>query len=205
MSNKSNKNRKLSQQQSQPSQLVQDFDLPQSFRKFSSYSKPSRKSSRQESTNSDKEKTLQYHGGAVSSSSERYEQNTMVGVWESYSRLEDKFTSLSDKNDMEHTALRKELEAKIDKSSDGIREEIKDLRMRIAKKVPKWFLGAAVSTLVVIVGIIWALSYQEVAKVPAKLIKQDGRLEQVESELKEQKLLLDSISKNVKPQQKSKK
>ncbi|MBR1447456.1 MAG: hypothetical protein IJ588_01760 [Prevotella sp.] len=205
MSNKSNKNRKLSQQHSQSSQPVQDFDLPQSFRKFSSYSKPSRRSNRHESTKSDKEKAHSYQGGAVSSSSEGYEQNTMGVSWESYSKLEDKFTSLSDKNDMEHTALRKELEAKIDKSSDGIRDEIKDLRMRIDKKVPKWFLWAAISTLVAIVGIIWLLSYQEVVKVPAELIKQDGRIEKVESELKEQKQLLDSISKNVKPLQKSKK
>lgn len=205
MSNKSNKNRKLSQQHSQSSQPVQDFDLPQSFRKFSSYSKPSRRSNRHESTKSDKEKAHSYQGGAVSSSSEGYEQNTMGVSWESYSKLEDKFTSLSDKNDMEHTALRIELEAKIDKSSDGIRDEIKDLRMRIDKKVPKWFLWAAISTLVAIVGIIWLLSYQEVVKVPAELIKQDGRIEKVESELKEQKQLLDSISKNVKPLQKSKK
>ena len=205
MSNKSNNNRKLSQQHSLPSKHVQDFDLPQSFHKISSYSKPSRKSNRHESTKSDKEKEHSYQGGSVSSSTGGYEQITMDVTWERYSKLEDKFASLSDKNDMEHTALRKELDAKIDKSSDGIRDEIKDLRMRIDKKVPKWFLWAAISTLVAIVGIIWALSYQEVAKVPTELIKQDGRIEKVESELKEQKQLLDSISKNVKPLQKSKK
>lgn len=43
------------------------------------------------------------------------------------------------------------------------------------------------------VGIIWTLSYQEVAKVPAELIKMDGRFEKIENELKEQKQLVDSI------------
>lgn len=68
---------------------------------------------------------------AISSSSEKYEPNTMGFSWERYSHLEEKFTSLSDKNEMEHTALRQELEGKIEKSSDGIKGDIKELSQRI--------------------------------------------------------------------------
>lgn len=60
-------------------------------------------------------------------------------------------------------------------------------------KLPKWVFTTATSALGVIMGIIWTLSYQDVAKVPAELIKMDGRFEKIENELKEQKQLVDSI------------
>ena len=193
MNNKNNKNRKHNPQHFQQSQPAQDYDLPQSFRRISSYSQPSRKSNRHENTNSDQEDARSNKGDAISSSSEKYEPNTMGFSWERYSHLEEKFTSLSDKNEMEHTALRQELEGKIEKSSDGIKGDIKELNQRIDKYLPKWVFTAAISTLVVVVGIIWTLSYQEVAKVPAELIKMDGRFEKIENELKEQEQLVDSI------------
>ena len=85
------------------------------------------------------------------------------------------------------------MESKIEKSTDGIKDEIKELSQRIDKKLPKWFFATAISALGVIVGIIWTLSYQEVAKVPSELIKIDGRIEKVENELKEHRQLIDSI------------
>lgn len=204
MGNKSKNNKYISHEKPKPS-IVQDYDLTQSLNKVRQYSRHTKKNTDRERTFSDESQQYQGRREFVSNTTQYEDRTTGTPSWDRYDRLEDRFTSYSDKNEREHTALRQELEGKIEKSSDGIKDEIKGLSQKIDKKISKWFFGVAISTLVAIVGIIWTLSYQEVAKVPAELIKIDGRVEKVEHELKEQKQLVDSISKNVKPMPKSKK
>lgn len=180
MSNNKNKNRKHCPQYSQPSQTVQDFDLPQSFRRISSYSAPSRKSNRHESTNSDQGKARSYQGGAVSSTSESYEQNTMGISWESYSRLEDKFTSLSDKNEQEHKDIRREFERKIDKVRTEVKDSLKELSTKVDEALPfKWY-KLTIAVLVAIVGLWWLLSYKDVVDLPKEVITIKNRIEKIE-------------------------
>lgn len=189
-----NKNSRLSPQEKPKPAGTQEYDLIQSLSRVRPYSRHSKKNNSGDGTYSDEEQPYSNKRGYVSSNSSQYDERTTgAPSWDRYDRLEDRFTSFSDKNEKEHTALRQELESKIEKSTDGIKDEIKELSQRIEKKLPKWFFTMAISALGVIVGIVWALSYQEVAKVPTELIKMDKRIEKIEDELKEQKQLVDSI------------
>lgn len=191
--NKIRNNRLSSQEKPKPT-VTQEYDLAQSLSRVRPYSKHSKRNNTGDGTYSDDEQPYSNRRGYVSSNSFQYDERTTgAPSWDRYDRLEDRFTSFSDKNEKEHTALRQELESKIEKSTDGIKDEIKELSQRIDKKLPKWFFATAISALGVIVGIIWTLSYQEVAKVPSELIKIDGRIEKVENELKEHRQLIDSI------------
>ena len=189
-----NKNSRLSPQEKPKPAGTQEYDLIQSLSRVRPYSRHSKKNNSGDGTYSDEEQPYSNRRGYVSSNSSQYDERTTgAPSWDRYDKLEDRFTSFSDKNEKEHAALRQELESKIDKSTDGIKDEIKELSQRIDKHLPKWVFTAAISVLVVIVGIIWTLSYQEVAKMPSELIKIDGRIEKVENELKEQKQVVDSI------------
>ena len=195
MNNKNNSKR-LSPQEKPNKAGIQDYDLAQSLNRVRPYSRHSKRSNAVEGTYSDEEKQSQGRREYVSSDSSKYnERTTGAPTWDRYDRLEDRFTSYSDKNEKEHTALRQELEGKIEKASNGIRGEIIDLRQRIDKKLPKWVFISTFSALGVIVAMIWALSYQEVAKGPMELIKLNGRVDKVEKELMEHNTLVDSIMK----------
>lgn len=184
MNNKYNKNRKLNQSQSQPKQAIQEYDLTQSFRRVSSYSKPTRKTNRYGNTNTDQEETFIPRRDAVASSSERYETSTMgIPSLESYNRLEDKFTSFSDKNDQEHKDLRREFERKIDHATDDLKEFVKDLGNKIEKRLSiQWYVWTIIA-LVTIVGIWWMLSYKDVVELPKEFITIEHRLDNLDKTL----------------------
>ena len=137
-------------------------------------------------TYSDEEQANYSQRGFVSSNSSQYEEKTTgVPSWDRYDRLEDKFSSFSDKNENDHTNLRKELEGKIEKVSDDIKDELKELRQNVEKKLSKqWYVWTIIG-LVAIVGIIWALSYQEIVKIPNEVKEQEYKIDKLEDALKQ--------------------
>lgn len=158
--------------------------MVQSFNKVHQYSRHARKNSIVDGTYSDEEQSNHRRRGFVSSNYSQYEDKTTgAPSWDRYDRLEDKFSSFSDKNENDHTNLRKELEGKIENASEEIKDEIKELRQNVEKKLPKqWYVWTIIG-LVAIVSIIWALSYQDVTKLPSEIIRLEKRIDKLESEL----------------------
>lgn len=184
--NKNKNNSRLKNQEKQKSVEYQDYDLAQSFSKVHQYSQHTRKNSIIDGTCSDEEQANYSQRGFVSSNSSQYEEKTTgVPSWDRYDRLEDKFSSFSDKNENDHTNLRKELEGKIEKVSDDIKDELKELRQNVEKKLSKqWYVWTIIG-LVAIVGIIWALSYQEIVKIPNEVKEQEYKIDKLEDALKQ--------------------
>lgn len=182
----------------QPKQaLNQDYDLTQSFNRVRPYSKYNRKNTVVEETYSDEEQSAYGYRGYVSSNFSQYEEKTTgTPSWDRYDRLEDKFSSFSDKNEQDHTNLRKELEGKIDRASDSIKDEVEDLWQGLEKKLSKqWYIWTIVG-LATIVSIFWMLSYQEVSKAPTEIIKIENRINKLENVLNDTPLQEDTIKTN---------
>lgn len=185
MGNK-NKNNKFTLQDKSETATALEYDLTQSLKRVRPYSRHTKKGATGERTYSDEEQSSQSRKGLVSSNSSQFENKTTgVPSWDRYDRLEDRFTSYSDKNEKEHTALRQELEGKIEKSTNDIKNEVKDLSQKIDKKLSKQWYVWTIVTLVAIVGLIWALSYQEIIKIPNEIIKIENRINNIENEMKE--------------------
>lgn len=182
---KRHRNERKSPQDSSISAGSQEYDLTQSFKKVRQYSRSTKRSNYALGvTSSDEGRKSQGWNDVVTNDSAQYDNKpTDTFDWSRYDRLEDKFTSFSNKNEEDHTALRQELEGKIDKSSKEIRDDFKDLSRKIDEKLPKQWYTWTVGGIVAMVGLIWVLSYQDVAKMPSKIDKIENRIEQIESEL----------------------
>ena len=185
MGNKSKNRTNRLNPQDKPKPLAgQEYDVTQSLNKIRPYSKPTKRNNVGDGTYSDEEQELRGRRGYISSNSSRFESSTTGAPnWERYDRLEDRFTSFSDKNEKDHTALRIELEKKIEKSADETKQEIRDLRQSIDKKLSKQWYTWTIIALVAIVGIIWSLSYQEISKLPYQMNKVENRIDDLEKEL----------------------
>lgn len=168
---------------------TQEYDLTQSFKKVRQYSRCTKRLNYAlGATSSDEGRKSQRRNDVVTNDSAQYDNRpTDTFDWSRYDRLEDKFTSFSNKNEEDHTALRQELEGKIDNSSKEIRDEFKDLNRKIDEKLPKQWYTWTVGGIVAMVGLIWVLSYQDVAKMPSKIDRIENRIEQVERELTKSK------------------
>ena len=79
-------------------------------------------------------------------------------VGDTYFRLEDKISALSDKNETAHGDLRKELERKIDKLKIDIEKRIDEI-----KSDKKWLIGIVVTIILAIVG-YFIFPYQKANK-----------------------------------------
>ena len=191
MSNK-NKNRsnRLNPQERQNPAPIQDYDLTQSLNKMRQYSRHSKRSNQSDGTFSDDEQGQLKRRDYVSSNSSQFEGSTTgVPNWERYDRLEDRFTSFSDKNDKEHTALRKELEGKIEKSANDIKEDIRDLKQNLDKKLSIQWYSWTIVALVTMAGLFWILSYQDISKLPTEIMKLGNKIDQIEEEMKTEETL----------------
>lgn len=184
--NKNKNNSRFKNQEQKKSVEYQDYDLARSFSKVRQYSRHTRKNLAIDGTCSDEEQANYSQRGLVSSNSSQYEEKTTgAPSWDRYDRLEDKFSSFSDKNENDHTNLRMELERKIEKVSDDVKEELKELRQNVEKKLPKqWYVWTIIG-LVAIVSLIWALSYREIVKIPNDVKEQEYKIDKLENELKQ--------------------
>lgn len=195
--NKNKNNSRFKNQEKQKSVEYQDYDLARSFSKVRQYSRHTRKNLAIDGTCSDEEQANYSQRGLVSSNSSQYEEKTTgAPSWDRYDRLEDKFSSFSDKNENDHTNLRMELERKIEKVSDDVKEELKELRQNVEKKLPKqWYVWTIIG-LVAIVSLIWALSYREIVKIPNDVKEQEYKIDKLENELKQMLMHKDTTKSN---------
>lgn len=195
--NKNKNNSRFKNQEQKKSVEYQDYDLARSFSKVRQYSRHTRKNLAIDGTCSDEEQANYSQRGLVSSNSSQYEEKTTgTPNWDRYDRLEDKFSSFSDKNENDHTNLRMELERKIEKVSDDVKEELKELRQNVEKKLPKqWYVWTIIG-LVAIVSLIWALSYREIVKIPNDVKEQEYKIDKLENELKQMLMHKDTTKSN---------
>lgn len=195
--NKNKNNSRFKNQEQKKSVEYQDYDLARSFSKVRQYSRHTRKNLAIDGTCSDEEQANYSQRGLVSSNSSLYEEKTTgAPSWDRYDRLEDKFSSFSDKNENDHTNLRMELERKIEKVSDDVKEELKELRQNVEKKLPKqWYVWTIIG-LVAIVSLIWALSYREIVKIPNDVKEQEYKIDKLENELKQMLMHKDTTKSN---------
>lgn len=195
--NKNKNNSRFKNQEQKKSVEYQDYDLARSFSKVRQYSRHARKNLAIDGTCSDEEQANYSQRGLVSSNSSQYEEKTTgAPSWDRYDRLEDKFSSFSDKNENDHTNLRMELERKIEKVSDDVKEELKELRQNVEKKLPKqWYVWTIIG-LVAIVSLIWALSYREIVKIPNDVKEQEYKIDKLENELKQMLMHKDTTKSN---------
>ena len=195
--NKNKNNSRFKNQEQKKSVEYQDYDLARSFSKVRQYSRHTRKNLAIDGTCSDEEQANYSQRGLVSSNSSQYEEKTTgVPSWDRYDRLEDKFSSFSDKNENDHTNLRIELEGKIEKVSNDVKDELKELRQNVEKKLPKqWYVWTIIG-LVAIVSLIWALSYREIVKIPNDVKEQEYKIDKLENELKQMLMHKDTTKSN---------
>ena len=193
MGNKNkNKNNSFSSQEKS-----QEYDLAQSLNKVRPFSRHTKKNNAGDGTHSDDEKQAQARRGSISSNSSLYnERTTGTPSWDRYDRLEDRLTSFSDKNEREHTALRQELEGKIERLSDDFKDRLKDLKVSIDKKLPLLWYKLTIAALGFIVSIIWIFSYQEIAQIPKEMIRIDNRINNIEIEIKKDSVYNDTATKS---------
>ncbi len=121
----------------------EDYDLKHSFSKLNRF-----RSSNHYQTRADDESDDRYYPPVDSSYSQETEYNAVTNqIGDTYFRLEDKISALSDKNDAAHDSLRKELEGKIDKVKKDFDQQSKD-----KKENKKWIIGIVITIIIAIVG-----------------------------------------------------
>lgn len=139
----------------------EDYDLKHSFSKLNRF-----RSSNHYQTRADEEPDDRYYPPVDSSYSQETEYNAVTNqIGDTYFRLEDKISALSDKNDAAHDSLRKELEGKIEKVKTDFEQQSKD-----KKENRKWIIGTAIAIVIAIVG-YFVLPYQKANKNQHEIIK----------------------------------
>ena len=166
-----NKSKKNTSKQSSNVHNQGEYDLKQNFSKFNRYH-----SSIDYQTKVDKEQVV-YNPPIDSrlSSSNGYDYITNQ-FGDSYFRLEDKITALSDKNDTAHDNLRKEFDGKIDKVRTELEDKIKDI-IKDKKEKVKFIITTIVAVIAAIVG-YFVLPYQKSSKNEKEIIRIDTRIEE---------------------------
>lgn len=139
----------------------EDYDLKRSFSRLNRF-----RSSNYYQTRGDEELEERYYPPVDSSYSQEKEYNAVTNqIGDTYFRLEDKISALSDKNDAAHDSLRKELEGKIEKVKTDFEQQSKD-----KKEDRKWIIGTAIAIVIAIVG-YFVLPYQKANKNQHEIIK----------------------------------
>ena len=120
----------------------EEYDLKQSFSKLNQY-----RSSNNYQTVTDNER-----GNCPLPNNSNLPHEQIYGaltnaVGDTYFRLEEKISALSDKNETAHGDLRKELEGKIDKLKNDIEKRIDEI-----KSAKRWLIGLIISIFVAIAG-----------------------------------------------------
>ena len=167
-----NKSKKNTSKQSSNVHNQGEYDLKQNFSKFNRYH-----SSIDYQTKVDKEQVV-YNppiDSCLSSLGNGYDYITNQ-FGDSYFRLEDKITALSDKNDTAHDNLRKEFDGKIDKVRTELEDKIKD-KIKDKKEKVKFIITTIVAVIVAIVG-YFVLPYQKSSKNEKEIIRINERIKE---------------------------
>lgn len=166
------------------SQRDGEYDLERNLKKIKAYSKPKKGSpKRPEST------TKSYDNNVNKTCSKNIIENidyqplhspTGEIPWESYTRLEDRITDFSEKNDKAHTELRHELEDKINEATTQLGNRITSINGQFSNYLHIYWYRATIAALIAIVTIWYIFSYQEVHLLPRQMQDIDHRLQSVE-------------------------
>lgn len=139
----------------------EDYDLKRSFSRINRFH-----SSNYYQTRADEEPEERNYPPVDSSYSQETEYNAVTNqIGDTYFRLEDKISALSDKNDAAHDSLRKELEGKMEKVKTDIEQQNKD-----KKENRKWIIGIVITIIIAIVG-YFVLPYQKSNNNQQEIIK----------------------------------
>lgn len=138
-----------------------DYDLDKSFKKVSSYTRRTSRKSHQDQTTDFSTDNKRYQNRIIENNDELGDK-TITNPWDVYTRLEDKLSSFSEKNDEAHRSLRQELELKINLVDNKC-----DKKMSLS--LFEWIIGGILTIAVIIVSIWWITSYEEVSKLPREV------------------------------------
>lgn len=182
-------NKNKSKNKVNPSSVVDnEYDLERNIKKINSYSKNRRyrEKSQDYITDSGENEELCSQGSGFIETPHATSMPLRTGdhaAWESYTRLDDKITDFNYKNDQAHTALRKELEAKIKDSIAPVVDSIKECKDDISKCLSvQWYIWTIIG-LVAIVGIWYMFSYINVHPLPGQVQEMDKRLNSIERKI----------------------
>lgn len=120
----------------------EEYDLKQSFSRLNKY-----RSSNYYQTVTDNERNNDPLPNNSNLPHEQIYGALTNAVGDTYFRLEEKISALSDKNETAHGDLRKELEGKIDKLKNDIEKRVDEI-----KDDKKWLIGLVVTIILAIVG-----------------------------------------------------
>lgn len=160
-----------------------EYDLGKNLNRINSYSKQGKK------RYSTSPKVTATSGDAESIGSRRFYNREIDkhsptktdGLsWDEYTRLDDKLSIFRGENDKAHTDLRIELENKIKESILGLSTEMNRIRDGQDKFITKYWFGGTISALIVLVGIWFTFSYNEIHHLPQKVNNLDNRMEKLE-------------------------
>jgi len=138
----------------------EEYDLKKSFSKLNQY-----RSSNNYQTVTDNERENRPLPNNSNLSHEQIYGALTNAVGDTYFRLEEKISALSDKNETAHGDLRKELESKIDKLKVDIEKRIDEI-----KSDKKWLIGLVVTIVLAIVG-YFIFPYQKANKNREEIIE----------------------------------
>lgn len=165
---KDKKRKRTNIQQNHINNNQEEYDLKKNFSKFNKY----RTSEKYQTTSRDKRQIYSPPIDSIIPSDNMYD-NTMTNQFgDSYFRLEEKITALSDKNDTAHDNLRKEFDGKIDKVRTELKGEIKDKKDNL-----KWKIGFVISVILAVIG-YFVLPYQKSSKNEKEIIRINERIKE---------------------------
>lgn len=138
-----------------------DYDLDKSFKKVSSYTRRTSRKSHQDQTTDFSTDNRRYQDRIVENNDE-LGNKTITDSWNVYTRLDDKLSSFSEKNDEAHRSLRQELEHKIN---------LVDIKCdkKVSLSLFEWIIGGILTITSIIVTIWWKTSYEDVSKLPREV------------------------------------
>ena len=131
----------------------EEYDLKQSFSRLNKF-----RSSNYDQTVTDNERGNRPLSNNSNLPHEQFYGALTNAVGDTYFRLEEKISALSDKNETAHGDLRKELEGKIDKLKIDIEKRIDEI-----KSDKKWLIGLVVTIILAIAG-YFIFPYQKASK-----------------------------------------
>lgn len=132
-----------------------EYDVSANFRKVSPYTKRHNQfASSTEAPNGEytRGRTVRSVDGIAS-------QTTGVLTLERYDRLEDKISDFNEKNEAAHSSLRKELEQKIESSTNRVSDKINEIKEAVDKKLSVQWYRWTITALVAFVSAVYIISY----------------------------------------------
>lgn len=180
-----------------------EYDLESNFRKIRPYTQRFRKKNTSQGvTDSCEDFSRKRYQENYVDSSDPTSLQTASGssFWDSYCRLDDKISDYKEKNEVEHSDLRQELEQKVNTLENKQNEKIGEINNKLGNLDNKieerlsiqWYHWTIVG-IVAIVTIWFVFSYKEVAETPRKIQSIESKIDFMEKDMQKMDYHLDSL------------